>query len=136
MSEFSDYYENQIINHMLRAQAFTPATQYFVALFTADTGLESNAPTAEIATGAYARQQVTLDAASGGASANSAVLTFPTATANWGTVSHCAIVDHGTNVTWGTNVNVLMWSPLDVSKLVENGDTFKINTGDLDITVQ
>mgnify|MGYP001573485016 FL=1 len=135
MSEFSDYYENTIINHLLRNQAFTPPAAVYVALFTAVTGLEANNPTAEVLGGAYARQAVTLSAASGGATSNSADVTFPEATASWGTVSHVAIVDHATNITWGTNVNVLMWSALDVSKVVDSGDTFKINIGDLDITV-
>lgn len=135
MSEFSDYYENKVIDHMLRGQAFTPPATVYVALFTAVTGLEANNPTAEVSGGSYARQAVTLSAGSGGASANTADLTFPTATAGWGTVSHAAIVDHATNVTWGTNVNVLMWSALDASKTIDNGDTFKINTGDLDVTV-
>lgn len=136
MSEFSDYYEDKIIDHMLRGQAFSVPTTVYVALFTAVTGLESNAPSAEVSGNAYARQAVTLSAGSGGASSNTGDITFPTATpAGWGTVSHVAIVDHLSNVTWGTNVNVLMWSQLDVSKLVDALDTFKINTGDLDVTV-
>jgi hypothetical protein len=136
MSEFSDYMENLVIDHLLRAQAYSPVTVY-VALFTAETGLEANNPTAEVSfTGtAYARQAAGLGAASGGASSNAADITFPTATASWGTVTHVALVDHATNVTWGTNVNVLMWSPLDASKAVGSGDTFKINAGDLDVTV-
>lgn len=135
MSEFSDYYEDWIINHLLRNQSFTPPATVYVALFTAVTGLETNNPTAEVSGGSYARQAVTLSAASGGASSNTADITFPTATASWGTVSHVALVDHQTNTTWGTNVNVLMWSALDTSKAIDSGDTFKINTGDLDITV-
>jgi len=31
--------------------------------------------------------------------------------------------------------NMIMWSALDASKAVGNGDTFKINAGDLDVTV-
>ena len=31
--------------------------------------------------------------------------------------------------------NLLMWTALDASKTVNNGDTFKINAGDLDVTV-
>jgi hypothetical protein len=136
MAEFSDYYEDKIIDHMLRGQAFSVPTTVYVALFTAVTGLEANTPSAEVSGNAYARQAVTLSAGSGGLSSNTGDLTFPTATpASWGTVTHCAIVDHVSNVTWGTNVNVLMWSQLDTSKLVDAGDTFKINTGDLDVAI-
>ena len=126
MAEFSDYYENKIIDHMLRAVAFTPPATIYVALFTAVTGLEANDSTSwvEVSGGAYARQSFTLTAASAGASENSAEIIFPTATANWGTVSHVAIMDAA------TAGNVLMWSPLNASKTVNNGDTFKINAGD------
>jgi hypothetical protein len=34
-----------------------------------------------------------------------------------------------------TGGNMLMHSPLDDSKTINNGDTFKINTGELDVTV-
>lgn len=134
MAEFSVYMSNLIINHMLRAQAYTPGTVY-VALFTAATGLEANNPTSEVSGGSYARQVAGLTAASGGTSSNGADITFPTATADWGTVSHVALVDHATNTNWGTNVNVLMWSPLDSAKTVSAGDTFKINAGNLDVEV-
>lgn len=135
MSEFSDYLEDEIIDHMLRNQAFTPPTTVYVALFTADTGLEADNPTAEVSGGSYARESCALDAASGGLSANTSDITFTTATASWGTVTHVALVDHLSNTNWGTDVHVLMWSALDASKAVGNGDTFKINAGDLDITV-
>ena len=135
MAEFSDYMENAIINQMRNVAGVQVAV--YVALFTAETGLESNSPSAEVSfsgTG-YTRQLAGLSAASGGASSNAADITWPQATASWGTVSHCALVDHATNVTWGTNVNVLMWSALDASKAIDSGDTFKINAGDLDVTV-
>ena len=126
MAEISDYYENQIIDHMLRAVAFTPPATVYVALFTA-------APTdagggTEVSGGAYARQAVTLSAASAGATSNSADITFPAATANWGTVVALGLFDA---LTVG---NLLMWTNLDVSKAVNSGDTAKFNTGDLDIT--
>lgn len=135
MAHFSDYYETKIIEHMLRGQAFTPATQIFVALFTASTALESNLPTAEISGGAYARVQATLTTCTAGTSENTVDITFATATADWGTLTHLAVVDHQTNTTWGTNVNVLMWGTLTASKTVGSGDTFKIPAGDLDISV-
>jgi hypothetical protein len=136
MAEFSDFYENKIIDHMLRAVAYTVPTVY-VALFTAITGLEANNPTAEVSFSgtAYARQVAGLSLASDGASSNAADIVFPTASANWGTITYVALVDHATNVTWGSNVNVLMWSILDASKTVNSGDTFKINQYDLDVTV-
>ncbi len=127
MAEFSDFMENKIIDHMLRNQSYTPPATVYVALYTddptdADTGTE-------VTGGSYARQSVTLSAASAGATSNSADITFPTATADWGTITHVGLRDAS------TGGNLLMHSALDASKTVNNGDTFKINTGDLDITV-
>jgi hypothetical protein len=127
MAEFSNYLEDKIIDHMLRNQAFTPPSTLYLALYTddptdADTGTE-------VSGGSYARQAVTLSAASGGASSNSADITFPQATADWGTITHVGIRDAA------TGGNLLMHSALDASKTINSGDTFKINAGDLDIAV-
>jgi hypothetical protein len=127
MAEFTDFMENKIIDHMLRNQSYTPPSTVYVALFTSAPS-DAGGGT-EVSGGSYARQAVTLSAASGGASENSAVITFPTATADWGTVTHLALMDAA------TGGNMLMHTPLDASKTVNNGDTFKINAGDLDITV-
>ena len=129
MTEFSDWFENTIINHLLRNQAYTPPVTIYVALFTAITGLETNAPTAEVAVGAYARTAVTLTAASGGAADNTADVVFPTATANWGTITHFAIMDAA------TVGNVMLWSPVTTAKAVNNGDNCKVLLGTLDITI-
>jgi hypothetical protein len=135
-NNFSDYTENKIINHLFMNSTYTPATQHFIALFTASTGLETNLPTGEVSGGAYARCTSTFNTATAGTSVNGGTLTWAEATADWGTITHLAIVDHVTNVTWGTNVNVLMWGTLTASKTVSSGDTFKISAGDLSISVE
>jgi hypothetical protein len=137
MSAFSDYYENKIIDHMMRNQAFTPPATVYLALFTSVTGLEANSGiTGEVSGGSYARQAVTLAAPSpAGVTSNSADITFPAATASWGTVTHVALVDHATNATWGSNVNVLMFGALTAQKIIGQDDTFQILAGDLDMTV-
>ena len=130
MAEFATYMENVIIN-LMRNTAFTQVAAY-VALFTSTATaaeLEAGTLTNEVSGGAYARQLAGLSAPSDGASSNAAEITFPTATANWGTVAFAALMDA---LTAG---NVLMYSPLDANKVVNNGDTFKINLGDLDVTV-
>lgn len=134
MSDLSDFFENTIGDHMLRNQAYTPPTTIYVAAFTASTGLEANTGvTGEVTGGSYARQSVALAAFSGGASSNSSDITFPTATADWGTVTHSALVDHATNTNFGVDVNVLMWDALAASKVVNNGDTLKFLAGEIDV---
>jgi len=125
MAEFSDYMENKIIE-VMRATNFVAVAAY-VALYTTD---PTDADTGtEVTGGSYARQLAGLSAASGGASSNAADIVFPTATADWGTVTHVGLRDA---VTAG---NLFMHSALDASKTVANGDTFKINAGDLDVTI-
>jgi len=125
MAEFSDYMENAIIN-IMRGVTFTGITAY-IALFTTATADDGSG--VEVSGGSYARQPAGLSAASGGESSNSAEVTFPTATADWGTVTNIALMDA---VTDG---EMLMHSPLDVSKVIANGDTFKINALDLHVTI-
>jgi len=129
MAELSDYMENAIINQMRNVAGVQVAV--YVALFTAVTGLEADTgwSATEVSGGSYARQLAGLTAGSGGLSSNAADITFPQATANWGVITHCALMDA---VTAG---HVLMWTQLDASKTINNGDTFKFNAGDLDVTM-
>ena len=135
MAVLSNYYLNMVIDHMLRGAEFTPPATVYVALFSADTGLQTNNPTAELSGGGYTRETLALDAASGGESANTSLIEFPEATGDWLEVTHAAMVDHETNDTWGTNVNVLMWKILTVAKTALTGDNLKINAGDFAITL-
>ena len=128
MAELSTWMEDKIVNFM-RGVAVTGHTAVYVALFTSDAGLEGGVITSEVSGGSYARQLAGLSASADGVSANAADITFPTATASWGTVTHVALMD---TITAG---NVVMHSILDASKTVGSGDTFKINAGDLDVTI-
>ena len=135
MAAFSNYLEKTIINHLLRNQAFTPPATVYLALFTATTGLETNAPTLEVSGDTYVRRACALDAATVGVSANTSEISHPQAGATWGTITYWALVDHLSNVTWGTNVNVLMHGALSVPKEILAGDTMIVAAGDLDLTI-
>ena len=131
MSAASNYLENALLNHTLTATAFTQPSR-FIALFTANPG-ETGSFAAEIGTSgtAYARQAVSFAAASSGSSATNATVTFPTATANWGTITHVAVVDGNTA---GAG-NVLFYGAVTTSKTIETGDTFQISSGNLTISL-
>jgi len=131
MAELSTYMEDRIVNFM-RNVAITGQALAYVALFTdaaSVAGLEAGTLTGEVSGGGYARELAGLSASADGVSANAADITFTTATAAWGTVTYVALMDA---ITAG---NVLMHSALDVAKVVGSGDTFKINAGDLDVTI-
>src|SRR3972149_4252036 len=93
MSAMSDYLEGQIRAHIFRTASFTKPTVLAVALYTAAPG-DAGGGT-EVSGGSYARvQRDPLDAnwtaasATDGLTGNAADITFPTPTANWGTVTH------------------------------------------------
>ena len=127
MSEMSNYLEDALINVTLRATAYTAPATVYVSLWTSDP-TDAGSGT-EVSGGSYARTAVTFGAPSNGASTNSADVTFPTATALWGTVGWIGINDAA------TSGNLLYHSPLDTAKLIDSGDIFKITTGNLSVTL-
>lgn len=127
MSEMSNYLENALINVTLRNTAFTAPSVVYLALYTSD---PTDADTGtEVSGGSYARQSITFGAPSNGVTTNSADITFPTATGSWGTIGWVGIRDA---LSGG---NLLYHSPLDTSKTVTSGDVFRINTGNLSVTL-
>ena len=128
MADLSTYMEDRIINFM-RNVAITGEAAVYVGLFTADDGLEAGTITSEVAGGSYARELAGLSASSDGVSANAGDISFTTATAEWGLITHAALIDA---LTVG---NVIMHSALAASKQVDSGDTFKILAGELDVTI-
>jgi len=129
MSAASDYLENEVLDHVLGNGAYTPAATIYVGLWTADDGLESGTLTSEVSGGSYARQSITFDAATGGSADSAATVTFPAATANWGTITHVALMDAS------TAGNVLFHGSVTTSKTIESGDTFQISAGNLTISL-
>ena len=127
MAEFSDYLENKILNHVLRNTSYTSPTTVYVGLFTTDP-TDAGSGT-EVSGGSYARQVLSVTTASGGIVTSSGDVTFPQATANWGTVSHIGILDAL------SSGNLLMHTPLTTSKTIESGDILKISSGNLTVTL-
>ncbi len=107
----------------------------YVALFTADP-TDTGSTTNEVSGGGYSRVQ--LDPADAnwnptsgtdGHTDNASKITFPTATASWGTVTHFAIMDAA------TGGNMLFHGALTASKTVNASDTIEFAVGALDITL-
>jgi hypothetical protein len=143
MSASSNYLERKILDHVLKNTAYTQPSNLYVALFTntstnALTNLEAGTLTDETSTSGtgYQRQSVSFGAASTGSdsyqtttSSTSAAVTFPTATASYGLVSHIAIMDAS------TGGNVLFYGALAASKQIDTGDQFTITTGNLTVAL-
>lgn len=137
MSALSDALETSLLNHLLRATAYTPLGTVYLALFTADPG--ESGVTGEIATGSYARVAIAnttsnfpqCSTSGVPTKTNGATFTFPTATAAWGTITHWAIYD---SAVGGSNV-MLFHGPLAESRYVAVGDPPKIAPGEMTITL-
>ena len=130
MGSLSNYWENEILDHVFGKGSYTPPTIY-VGLSTADP-LDDATGLAEPSGNGYARVQTAgadWDAAVGGALDNANDITFPQATGSWGTVTHFALFDAA------TAGNMLGHGSLDTPKAVNNGDTIKFAAGDLDVTL-
>jgi|TARA_R110000823_G_scaffold95155_2_gene207768 hypothetical protein len=127
MAEMSNFLENALINATLRNTTYTSVATVYVSLWTSDP-TDAGSGT-EVSGGSYARTAVTFGAPSNGASLNSADVTFPTATASWGTVGWIGINDAA------TSGNLLYHTALDTAKAIDSGDIFKISTGNLSVTL-
>jgi hypothetical protein len=127
MAEMSNYLENALINATLRNTSYTSPTTVYVSLWTSNP-TDAGSGT-EVSGGSYARTAVTFGAPSDGVSLNDADVTFPTATASWGTVGWIGINDAS------TSGNLLYHTALDTSKTIDSGDIFKISTGNLSVTL-
>jgi len=133
MAELSTYAENAIVNWLRGATTMPAETAAYVALFTADGGLEAGTMDNEVPNAnAYARTAAAIGVAADGVGTNAAAITFPAASGgNWGTITHAALVDDN---TWGGG-NVIMHSALAVNVTVNDGDTFQINATKLTVTI-
>lgn len=125
MDAKSNYLENAILNHVLRNVALTSPTTVYLALFTV-APTDSGGGT-EVVGGSYARQAITFSAPVAGVVSNSGAVTFPTATANWGTVVAMGIFDAS------SAGNLLYYGALAVSKIVDNGDQISFANASLTV---
>ena len=125
----SNFLENALINATLRNTTYTSVATVYVSLWTSDPTDAGSGTEVSTSGTSYARTAVTFGAPSGGASTNSADVTFPTATASWGTVGWIGINDAA------TSGNLLYHTALDTAKAIDSGDIFKISTGNLSVTL-
>jgi hypothetical protein len=131
MGSFGDFWENEILDHVFGKGTYTPPTNIFVALSTADP-TDSGGSIAEPSGGSYARKSTApadWDTAVSGALDNANAITFVEATGSWGTISHFALYDA---LTGG---NMLAHGTLTTPKIIDNGDVASFTAGDLDVSL-
>ena len=121
----TNYLENKLIDHFLGTTSYTMPADVYVALFTVAPGEAAGGT--EVTGGSYARKIATFTAASSGATSNDSNIDFtgmPAAT----TVA-IGIFDAL------TSGSMLLYGTLTTNKTTDAGDTLRIATGDLDISI-
>lgn len=123
----SNYAENKLLDAVFSHTTTgggLPTADVYVSLHTADA---DETGSSECTGGSYARQQAAFNAASGGATANTAVITF---------AGMPACVVHSIGVWDALTVGNCLWTGnATVEKTVNAGDTYQIGAGDLDVTL-
>lgn len=130
MGSFSNYWENEVLDHLFGKGVYTPPTIY-VALSATDPG-EDGSGLEEPAGSGYARVPTSAsnwNAANGGLVDNAVAVAFNAATGDWGTMTHFALFDAA------TGGNMLAHGALTQAKSVAGGDTIRFAPGDLDVTL-
>jgi len=123
---FSNFLETELLDHVFANNAYTSPTAVYVSLHTANP--DEDASGAEVSGGGYVRQAGSFTV-SGNTATTDAAIEYPTATADYGTVTHVGIWDAS------SAGNMLAYAALTASKTISSGDVFRIPTGDLDITL-
>lgn len=125
MSNLTDVGESNTLKWLLGQATTAPTTPLENRLMTAD-GTDAAAGT-EVTGGSYAPQDVTWAAESGGASDNSAALTY---------TDMPAVTVTGVEL-WDSAATPLRWwhGALTASRTLNAGDTFEIPIGDLDLSM-
>ncbi len=130
MGSFSDYWEDEILDHIFGKGSYTPPTIY-VGLSTADPG-DDGTGLSEPAGNGYARVATSASdwtSASSGSLENANALEFNEATGAWGTVTHFALFDAA------SGGHLLAHGTLVLSKTVGSGDTVRFAASDIDVSL-
>jgi hypothetical protein len=131
MAGLSTYLKQALANELYRNTNLAAPANVYISLHTADPGATG---ASEVSGGSYARVTVSTTGGwssptSGGLTDNAGTITFPTATADWGTVTHVGIWDAS------SAGNFIQGGALSASKAVYSGDTCVFDVGALDVIV-
>lgn len=143
MAAMSDYLENKLVDHLLRATAYTAPSTVYVALYTAAPSDAGGGTEVTIGSNNYARASVVssgsawantqasgtgVSTGTGGVTSNSSAITFLVPSGSWGTITNFGILDAA------TGGNLLFHGALTVSQTVNTGNTVSFAAGSLQIT--
>lgn len=133
MGSFSDFLENEILDHAFGNAAWSAPATLYIGLSTTtitDAGGNITQPSGNN----YSRVAVTNNAtnfpvASGGSKSNGTEITFPTPSGSWGTVTDFFISDAA------SGGNTLAYGALSASQTVSAGNIVKFPVGTLTLSL-
>jgi len=119
----SNYLETQLLNHVLRNTAYPSPTSVYMALYLV-APTEAGGGT-EMSGDGYVRQAVTFSAPAPDSCTNTADITFPIATGDWGTIVAFGIFDQA------AAGNLLYSNNLTAPREILTSDQFRVPSGQL-----
>ena len=136
----TNYLERRLLHFLFKNNSLSfssPGDSIYVGLATAVSSAETGSLTEATFTN-YARQQVTAsnwttvgaDSTDTQTATNAANIEFPASGGTNNTITHVIIADAA------TSGNILFVGALDVQKVIETGDIFRINAGNLTIELK
>jgi len=130
MGGFSDYCENQILDHLFGKGVYSPPTIY-VGLSASDPG-DDGTGLSEPSGNGYARVETAAadwNVAADGLLDNAGTIPLGPATGDWGPLTHFALFDAP------AGGHLLVHGALAHPRTIESGDSARLAAGDLEITL-
>jgi len=130
---FSDYAENKIADDVFRATDYSATSPTTFYVFLSSTACSDSSTGTELTGGSYARVGITRATASwkgthgsttgassgtNGTISNAAIVTFPTATADWTAATHWGLIDSSSGAG-----NLIVCAALTASRTITTGAT-------------
>lgn len=123
----TNYLENKLLDHALGTTTFTKPSNVYVGLFTV--APSDSASGTEVSGGSYSRKIATFDSAVNGSTSNNSNIDFLN-------MPSCTVVAVGIFTSETSQLNdLIFWSELATSRTLVSGDTVRINSGSLVVTL-
>lgn len=122
----SIYLSNKLLDHSLGVASYEMPSPIYIGLFTV-VPIDGEGGT-EVTGAGYARQVISVSAASSGLTANTNLIQFPIATEEWGTIVAAGIWDALTDGNW-------LFADEVISASVKVGNQYQFSIGNAQISM-
>lgn len=126
MTDFTDFAENELLDHILSVAPYPSPLNVFLSLHTTPT--DDAGGGTEVVGNGYGREQIPFAPAVAGVSTSSVLRTFTASGGAWGLISHCALWDSQTGGT------MLFHTQLNSSVSVNDTDSIEFQPGAITVT--